>query len=79
MKNDLPYLSKELFWLAMCDIARNATLVSGHPWQELQVILDDQAHEPQPQIYSMKAVTVPEAPLVVFSQVATTNFPTVEG
>ena len=73
MKNVLPYLSKKLFWLAMEDIARNATLVSGHSWQELQNMLDDQAHEPQPQIYSIKAVTVPEAPLVVFSQVATTK------
>ena len=61
MKNGLPYLSKELFWLAMCDIANQANLVSGHSWTELRDMLDDQAQEPQPQIYSAKAVTIPEA------------------
>ena len=30
MKNGLPYLSRELFWLAMTDIARNAKRISGH-------------------------------------------------
>ena len=73
MKNGLPYLSKELFWLAMGDIANNATLVSGHSWQELKMLLDDQVYEPQPQINSVKAVTVPEAPLVIISPVSNTQ------
>ena len=73
MKNGLPYLSKELFWLAMCDIDNHATLVAGHSWQESRDMLDDQVQDSQPQIDSVKAVTVPEAPLVVFSQVASTN------
>ena len=34
MKNGLPYLSQDLFWEAMEDIARQTTLVSGHPWPE---------------------------------------------
>ena len=37
MKNGLPYLSKELFWQAMEDIASQTTLVSGHPWPELMI------------------------------------------
>ena len=36
MKNGLPYLSKELFWKAMKDIAKHAVLVSGHSWSELK-------------------------------------------
>ena len=58
MKNGLPYLSKELFWMAMGDIVEHATLASGHSWQELREMLDNQAHEPQPQIYSVKAGVV---------------------
>ena len=73
VKNGLPYLSKELFWLAMCDIASQSNLVSGHSWMELRDMLDEQAQEPQPQIYSVKAVTVPKAPLVVLSPVSSTK------
>ena len=73
MKNGLPYLSKELFWMAMGDIAKHATLVSGHSWQELREMLDNQTYEPQPQIYSVKAVTVSEASSLLFSQVAHTK------
>ena len=73
MKNGLPYLSKDLFWMAMGDIAKHATLVSGHSWQELKEMLDNQAHEPQPQIYSVKAVEVPETPMVLISLVARTK------
>ena len=42
-------------------------------WQELREVLDNQAHEPQPQIYSVKAATVPEVPSVMISQVARTK------
>ena len=41
MKNGLPYLSKELFWMAMEDIARKATLISGHKWDELKEMIDN--------------------------------------
>ena len=47
MKNGLPYLSKELFWRAMRDMARKAILVSGHTWSELKsmiVIIDLVSH-----------------------------------
>ena len=40
MKNGLPYLSKELFWRAMKDIAWKATLVSRHTWNELKDMMD---------------------------------------
>ena len=73
MKNGLPYLSKDLFWMAMEDIAKHATLVLGHSWQELEKRLDNQTHEPQPQIYSFKAVEVPETPMVLISLVARTK------
>ena len=53
MKNGLPYLSKDLFWMAMEDIVKHADLVSGHSWRELKEMLDNQAHEPQPQLYSV--------------------------
>ena len=58
----------------MGDIANHANLVSGHSWQELKEMLDNQAHEPQPQIYSVKAVAVPEAPMVLISLVARTKY-----
>ena len=54
MKNGLPYLSKELFWMATEDIARKATLISGHTWDELKEMIDNRTYEPQPQIYSVK-------------------------
>ena len=68
MKNGLPYLSKDLFWMAMEDIAKHAVLVSGHSWRELKEVLDNQTHEPQPQIYSVKAVEVPETAAVYLAQ-----------
>ena len=73
MKNGLPYLSKELFWMAMKDIARQATLLSGHIWDELKEMIDNQTHEPQPQIYSVKTVAVPQPPNVVFTTVPHTH------
>ena len=73
MKNGLPYLSKELFWRAMEDIAKHAVLVSGHSWRELRNMLDNRTHEPQPQIYSVKAVDVPETPKVLLSAVPRTH------
>ena len=48
MKNGLPYLSKDLFWMVMEDIAKHAVLVSGHSWRELNGMLNNQTHEPQP-------------------------------
>ena len=73
MKNGLPYLSKELFWLAMSDIAKESKLISGHSWMELRDTLDEQIQEPQPQIYLVKAATVPKAPLVILSPVSSTK------
>ena len=66
-KNGLPYLSKDLFCRAMKDIAAKAKLISGHDWTELREMLDNQKYEPQPQIYSVKTVEVPETPAVVLS------------
>ena len=62
MKNGRPYLSKELFWRAMKDIAGKAQLISGHKWYELKDMLDNQSYEPQPQIYSVKTVAIPDVP-----------------
>ena len=73
MKTGLPYLSKELFWRAMKDIARKATLVSGHAWSELKDMIDNRVYEPQPQIYSVKTVAVPEAPKVLLSATPRTH------
>ena len=73
VKNGLPYLSKELFWMAMQDIAEKATLISGHTWDELKEMIDNQIYEPQPQIYSVKTVAVPEPSNVVFTTVSPTH------
>ena len=73
MKNGLPYLSKELFWMAMKDIAEKATLLSGHTWDELKEMIDNQTYEPQSQIYFVKTVAVPEPPNVVFTTVPPTQ------
>ena len=73
-KNGLPYLSKELFWMAMKDIAKKAKLISGHRWDELKEMLDNRTYEPQPQIYSVKTVEVPEAPSVVFTTTPRTHY-----
>ena len=67
MKNGLPYLSKELFWKAMKDIAKNVVLVSGHSWNELKDMMDNRTYEPQPQIYSVKTIAIPETPKVLLS------------
>ena len=67
MKNGLPYLSKELFWRVMKDIARKAKLVSRRTWGELKDMIDNRTHEPQPQIHSVKAVAVPETPKLLLS------------
>ena len=72
MKNGLPYLSRELFWLGMHDIARKATLLSGHTLDDLREMLDTMAREPQPQIYSVKTIAVPEPSKVVFTKVTHT-------
>ena len=69
MKNGLPYLSRELFWLGMHDIARKAKRISGHTLDNLQEMLDTMAREPQPQIYSIKTIAVPELSNVVFTAV----------
>ena len=67
MKN--PYLSRELFWCAMKNVARNVKRISGHTLDELQEMLDTMAHEAQPRIYSVKTVAVPEPSKVVFTTV----------
>ena len=66
-KSFVLHLSRELFWLAMTNVARNAKRISGHTIDELQEMLDTMAHEPQPQIYSVKTVAVPEPSKVVFT------------
>ena len=73
MKNGLPYLSKELFWRAMEDIAGKAKLISGHKWSELKNMLDNRNYEPQPQVYSVKTVAVPETLKVVLSETPRTQ------
>ena len=73
IRNGLPYLSKELFWLAMEHMTRRAQLIKGHSWGELKEILDNLAREPHPQIYSVKSVEVPEPPDVVFTAVPRTQ------
>ena len=73
MKNGLPYLSRELFWLAMKDIARKATRVAGHTLDELQEMLDTMTRDPQPQICSVKTVAVLEPSKVVFTTVPHTH------
>ena len=74
MRNGLPYLTKELFWRAMKDIAAKANLVSGHNWSELKDMIDNRAYEPQPQIYSVKAIDVPEPPDVLLSSTPCTYY-----
>ena len=69
MKNGLPYLSGELFWLGMHDIAKKATRISGHTMDDLQDMLATMAREPQPQIYSIKTIAIPEPSKVVFTTV----------
>ena len=74
MRNGLPYLSKELFWKAMEDIAKKAKLITGHTWRELKEMIDNRTHEPQPQIYAVKTVAIPEPPNVVFTTVPRTHY-----
>ena len=73
MRNGLPYLSKELFWLAMEDVSKGAELKSGHSWRELKEMLENYTPEPHPQIYSVKTVEVPDPPEVVFTMVPRTQ------
>ena len=53
----------------MRDIARKAKRISGHTLDDLQEMLDTMAPEPQPQIYSVKTIAVPEISNVVFTAV----------
>ena len=73
MRNGLPYLTKDLFWLAMEHISKRATLKRGHTWQDLRQMIDECPHEPNPQIYSVKTVEVPKPPEVVFTAVPRTR------
>ena len=73
MRNGLPYLSKELFWITMEDISKRAELKAGHSWRELKEMLEHYAQEPHPQIYSVKTVEVPNPPEVVFTMVPRTQ------
>ena len=72
MKNGLRY-QKGLFWQAMEDISTQARLISGYSWTELKDMIEEQVQESQPQIYSVKSVTVPTIPPVVFSRVVPTD------
>ena len=67
MKNGLPYLSKELFWMAMQDISANTTLVSGHPWPKLREMIHEQVQKTRPQIYAVGAVMPTSTPPVHLS------------
>ena len=51
----------------MKDFAEKANLVSGYKGSELKDMIDNRTHEPQPQIYSVKAIAVPETPDVLLS------------
>ena len=73
IRNGLPYLSKELFWLAMDHMSRRAELIKGHSWGELKTMMEKRAREPHPQIYSVKSVDIPEPPKVVFTTVPRTQ------
>ena len=73
IRNGLPYLSKELFWLAMDHMSRRARLVKGHAWGELKEMLDSNAREPHPQVYAVRSVEIPEPPEVVFTAVPKTQ------
>ena len=73
MRNGLPYLSKELFWLAMEDVSKRAKLKNGHSWRELKEMLENCTQDPHPQIYSVKTVEVPNPPEVVFTRVPRTQ------
>ena len=73
IRNGLPYLSKELFWLAMDHMSRRAELIKGHSWGELKTMMEKRAREPHPQIYSVKSVDIPEPPNVVFTTVPRTQ------
>ena len=73
MRNGLPYLSKELFWVAMEDVSKRAELIAGHSWRELKDMLENYAHETHPQIYSVKTVEVLKPPEVVFTMVPRTQ------
>ena len=74
MRNGLPYLSKELFWLAMEDVSKRAELKKGHSWKELKEMLENYTQEPHPQVYSVKTVEVPNPPEVVFTTVPRTQY-----
>ena len=57
----------------MEDIATKAKLVSGHKWSQLKNMLDNQNYEPQPQVYAVKTVSVPDTPRVVLSETPRTQ------
>ena len=67
MKNGLPYLSKDLFWQAMEDIAGQTTLVSGHPWPELRDMIHEQVERTSPEIHAVHAVVPTPAPSIQVS------------
>ena len=50
----------------MHDIARKTTRISGHTMDDLQDMLATMAREPQPQIYSIKTIAIPEPSKVFF-------------
>ena len=69
------FFCSQALWLHrnFSNIARKAKLLSGYALDDLQEMLDTMAHEPQPQIYSVKTVAVPEPSNVVFTGVPHTQ------
>ena len=64
MKNGLPYLSKDLFWEAMEDIASQTTLVTGHPWPELKEMIHEQVQKTYPMLHAVQDVVPTPAPSI---------------
>ena len=59
--------------MAMEDISKRAELIAEHSWKDLKEMIDNRTREPQPQIYSVKTVAVPDLPEVVFTMVPHTQ------
>ena len=67
MKNGWPYMSKDLFWEAMEDIASQTTLVTGHPWSELKEMIREQVQKTYPMIHAVQEVVPAPAPPIQVS------------
>ena len=62
MSNGLPYLSKQLFWEAMEDIARNTMLMRGHSLQWLKEKVNEQVTSKSLHIHAVQEVRLVEVP-----------------